>query len=353
MSQKLTKLTICALLFSFNARATTFYVENTKELKAALDNVNRLSSTENAEIILAKGVYKNASNLLINHNKTKIRSESGNANDVILSGKGMQKRDEVEVIFSINANHVSISGLTLKNVSNHLIQIRAENSASYFSLKNCILTDSYEQLVKVSGNQRNGYSDFGVVQNNRFEYSKGIGPNFYIGGIDAHRARSWLVKDNVFLNIASPALREAEHAIHFWKSSVNNQVISNLIIDSDRGIGFGLGEHQNYSNGGIISNNTIIQRNNSHKFNDVGISIENSKGIIISDNTIFMDSNYPNAIEYRFGGTTSITISGNVTNKAIISRDGASANLSNNTTGSIYSRFYDNIRDSLNRWFKN
>ena len=134
---------------------------------------------------------------------------------------------------------------------------------------------------------------------------------------------------------------------------MNNQVISNLIIDSDRGIGFGLGEHQNYSNGGIISNNTIIQRNNSHKFNDVGISIENSKGIIISDNTIFMDSNYPNAIEYRFGGTTSITISGNVTNKAIISRDGASANLSNNTTGSIYSRFYDNIRDSLNRWFKN
>lgn len=50
----------------------------------------------------------------------------------------------------------------------------------------------------------------------------------------------------------------------------------------------------------------------------------------IVNNSVFIEGNYPNAIEYRFAATKNVMIKDNVTNRSIASRDGAQAELSGN-----------------------
>jgi len=154
-----------------------------------------------------------------------------------------------------------------------------------------------------------------------------VGPQFYIGGLDIHEGSNWIVNDNVFKNIASPSGSLAEHAVHFWDFSANNSVERNIIINCDRGIGFGLGTSPNI--GGINRNNTLYN-DGSGLFNDVGISLETSPGTKVYNNTIYID--YPNAIEYRYTSTNNVEITNNLCNKLITSRNGDQATLTTNLT---------------------
>jgi len=106
----------------------------------------------------------------------------------------------------------------------------------------------------------------------------------------------------IFLACLSCYSYSAEHAIHFWTSSQGTVVEQNLIINCDRGIGFGLDTSPHL--GGIIRNN-MIYHSGSGEFPDAGIGIESSSDTWIYNNTIIMNhSRYNNAIEYRFTGTT-------------------------------------------------
>ncbi len=75
--------------------------------------------------------------------------------------------------------------------------------------------------------------------------------------------------------------------------------------------------------------------------NDVGIGLEDADNIEIYHNTIYFDSSYPNAIEYRYSGSNGITIINNLTNKAITSRDGGSATVADNVTRAEEAWFTD------------
>ena len=167
--------------------------------------------------------------------------------------------------------------------------------------------------------------DSAVIQCSLFEYTDGIGPQWYIGGLDIHKGVDWIVRDNVFMNIKSPSQAVAEHAVHFWNNSSENTVERNLIINCDRGIGFGLGSSSN--TGGIIRNN-MIYNDGFALFADVGIGLETSPNTRVYNNSIFIE--YPNAIEYRFEETNNVEIVNNLSNQAIKSRNGGSANLSTN-----------------------
>ncbi|WP_052010294.1 MULTISPECIES: right-handed parallel beta-helix repeat-containing protein [unclassified Alteromonas] len=282
------------------------------------------------EIILGPGIYHLSRRILFQRNNISLVGKNG-PQQTILIGKGMKKSRYPEVLMDIMASHITIGGITLKNSGNHLIQVRAENNADFFRLSNSILQDSYEQMLKISGDKSAGhYSENGIVEHCVFEYTAGIGPQFYIGGIDAHRSIGWQIRNNIFRNIASPSSHIAEHAIHFWQDSGDTHVIGNTIINSDRGIGFGLGksEPQHYS--GLIEENTIVHTDMSHPFADVGIALESSEGAIIQNNTILLYSGYPNAIEYRFASTQNVLIRNNKVNKRIKKRDGATALLKAN-----------------------
>jgi hypothetical protein len=301
--------------------------------------------------VLADGRYKINQRLSFTGSHINLKSMSGDPTLVILSGQGMKKSPSAEILIDISGSNISLSGFTLEQSANHLIQVRAEKNADNFSLSNCILRDSYEQLLKVSSSPSSkAFANNGNIKNCLFEYSANMGPQYYIGGIDAHSSRNWTIVGNTFKNIASPSQHVAEHAIHFWRKSANITVLNNTIENCDRGIGFGLGDDiNNQTDGGLITNNRISNSNPLHQFADAGIILEASPNIEISSNKVLMEGNYPNAIEYRFTATKNIVIKGNVTNKSIVSRDGGQAELSGNQQANVFGRVKQKLKYLIDR----
>ncbi|MDX1477049.1 MAG: right-handed parallel beta-helix repeat-containing protein [Saprospiraceae bacterium] len=285
-------------------------------------------------ILIANGTYQVASTAwypYITASDIVIRSLSGNRDSVILTGTGMADVSPgTEIGIYAVGDNITIADLTIKEVGNHGVAVTGEN----LFVHNVRIQDTYEQMIK--GNASNGGADSGRVQCSLFEYTAGIGPQWYIGGLDIHNGDDWIVRDNVFKDIESPSAAVAEHAIHFWNSSSNNLVERNVIINCDRGIGFGLGSSPN--DGGLIRNN-MIYNDGTGVFDDVGIGLETSPNTKVYNNTIFIA--YPNAIEYRFPATTNVEITNNLTNKLIKSRDGGTAILITNYTSAADSLFVD------------
>ncbi len=304
---------------------TVVNVSTAAQFRQAINQAN--SSGGNVTILLADGVYQVAdasSYPYVTASNIVIRSQSGNRDAVILEGDGMvSQASTVNGIFFTGDNS-TIADLTIRNVGNHGVQVIGD----YLYIHNVRFVDIYEQMVK--GASSGDGSDNGRIQCSLFEYTAGIGPNWYIGGIDVHEGDNWIIRDNVFRDIASPHTSTAEHAVHFWRTGSNITVERNEIVNCDRGVGFGLGDDPaNGITGGIIRNNTIYNEG-VDPFNDVGIGLEYAPDIKVYNNTIHIQ--YQNAIEYRWAGTTNVDIANNLTNQQIRSRNGGVANVYSNYT---------------------
>ncbi|WP_020408139.1 right-handed parallel beta-helix repeat-containing protein [Hahella ganghwensis] len=305
---------------------STIVVKDSKDLINTIALANNLGYTT---VLLKDGIYRIKKTLVITGDHISIASYSGDRTKVILRGNGMRGSKKVENLIRVSGKYFSLDGVTLEQAGNHLLQIAGEKDADFPSIRNCILRDSYEQLLKVSYNRKTRIaSDFGVIENSLFEYSAGIGPQYYIGGIDVHGGQGWIVRNNVFKDIASPSKHIAEHAIHFWNRTRDTLVEGNVIIDSDRGIGFGLINRPN--EGGIIRNNVIYHSDNDDPYADAAIIVEESPNTVIEGNRIYQAHSYPNAIEYRFEETTNVVIRNNISNKKIERRDGANGQVGGN-----------------------
>lgn len=314
-------LHLVVLLFFPACSKPTLSISTVDELQSAIDNAEPGDT-----IFLQDGTYKISSTswaLQITTNNLTIRSKSGNRDAVIIEGLGMNGRPHHG--FFVRADDTTIADLTIRNVRNHCVQTAP--GVDRLHLQNCVLRDAGEQIVKVVTDAQKDPAEGGIIEGCLFEYSAGVGPRYYIGGIDVHNGKDWIVRDNVFKFIRSPEARIAEHAIHFWSSSENTLVERNRIINCDRGIGFGMGDRGHI--GGIIRNN-LIYHDGSPGFNDVGISLESSPDSQILDNEIYLNHDYPNAIECRFPASKNVLISNNTTNKPIQLRDGAKAVLHDN-----------------------
>lgn len=276
----------------FAETETVHLVSTVEELRNAVSTANE-SSTKDM-IILTEGTYIIDEMMHITSDYLTIKSETGDYNDVTIKGQGMY--GSVSHIFLVSSSDFTVSGLNLGQVSNHVIQVQGEKGASNFSALNCRFYDAFEQLLKVSKGSEDGMtSSNGLVDGCLFEYTKGIGPQYYIGGVDAHRATNWIIRNNTFEDIKSPEDSLAEHAIHFWSGSSGTLVENNKIVDCDRGIGFGLGT-STHEGGNIRYNYVYTTR-------DVGIGLENASNVTVHGNTVYT-KNYTNSIEYRFEGTS-------------------------------------------------
>jgi Right handed beta helix region len=306
--------------------AIRFVVSNVAGLEEALQEVNR--KKRGGTIFLANGTYKISRTLEVLSPHLTIRSLSGHRDLVILQGDERFPTNAIGNLINVSAPYFSLLSLTLQRAGNHLIQIRGENRADYVRVIDCILRDSWQQLFKITKGSAGQQSSFGVIEQCDFHYTAGIGPQLYIGGVDAHGASHWIIRRNEFRNIASPSSRVAQHAIHFWADSSENLVEQNLIIDCDRGIGFGLRGQP--AKGGIIRNNVIFHASNSHPAADVGISLEECSGAKVLHNTVFQEHRYPSNIEIRFHSAATNLIANNLTNGKIHLKSNGNAELVSN-----------------------
>ena len=328
-------MVFAALWVSLPAPVGAIVVHNVTELS---DAVYQAHHGGDKTILIDSGTYALSYMLVVTTDDVSVNSVSGDRDSVVIKGNGMT--GGITHVFNVAADNFSVQNVTLRDVSQHAVQFHPGVQSPL--IRNVHILDAGEQLVKIAydSNQPDLTADDGIMENCLLEYSAGIGPQWYIGGIDAHNARNWIVRDNVFKYIRSPSLALAEHAVHFWSDSRNTLVERNLIINCDRGIGFGLGDRGH--EGGIIRNNMIYHdENNSTGFADVGIGLESAADVQVYNNTIYQEHSYPNAIEYRFAATTGVVIANNLTNKLIRQRDGGQATLSNNITNAQVDWFQD------------
>jgi len=306
----------------------TVTVSSMTELQNACNDANQGG---NLTILIEDGTYLLSNMLYITADNVTFRGKSGNRDSVTLRGNGMN--GSVSHVFLVAGKNFTVADLTLGWIFYHGVQVQGEKDADGFLAHNVRFVDTNEQMLKVSGSTSTGLTgDYGIVECCLFEYTAGIGPQYYIGGVDCHLGSNWIVRNNVFKHIRSPEANLAEHAIHFWNSSVNTLVENNVIINCDRGIGFGLGSSPHI--GGTIRNNMV------HTTRDVGIGLESASDVSVYHNTVFTE-NYFNSIEYRFSATSGGEIANNLTNEAISSRNGGTADVHHNYTSATADFFID------------
>jgi hypothetical protein len=315
--------------------------------------VSAVNNTQNGgdrTILIADGDYLlNGNYLRIAVNNVSVRSQSGNREKVVLDGNY-----QTTEIFQIVASNVTIADLTLKRAYDHPIHVMAtsSNDVEDTLISNVHIVDPGQQAIKINPDAgRSHFVNNGRITGTLIELTAAgrtkvwdRNGSCYTGGIDAHQADSWVVEDNEIRGFwCSDGL--SEHGVHFWSNSSNTLVQRNLIVDCDRGIGFGLGSSGH--SGGIIRNN-MIYHGQDHGVSDVGIGLESATGAQVYNNTIFHEHSYPNAIEYRFAESSNLIIVNNLTNRTITSRDGGSAALiSNNVNGAAAVWFTDAVNGDL------
>lgn len=327
------------------AQGETIIVSTMAELQNAITTANSLGG--NTTILVQDGTYTLSNTLNVNTPNVTIAGQSGDRTKVIIQGDAMNADARIKNLIRVAAKNFTISDLTLQKSGWHLLQIAGETDADNTVVRNIIFRDAYEQMLKgsIDQNNYNNTADNGLIENSLFEYTAGIGPQYYIGGIDIHGGKNWIVKNNVFRSIISPSQTVAEHAIHFWNQAAGMVVEKNTIINCDRAIGFGLDGRG--ASGGIIRNNMIYHAAHTGQFADVSIYLVESPGTQIYNNTIFMENSYPQSIEYRFMSTSNVLIVNNLTNKPIIARDGATGTVSSNVTNASSSWFVNPTQGNL------
>jgi hypothetical protein len=127
-----------------------------------------------------------------------------------------------------------------------------------------------------------------------------------------------------------------------WNGSSDTTVNGNTFINNQRDIFLGLDPNKPADSSpdharGLVANNFIYKTASIKP--DAAIGVFDSPQTRIYHNTVLMNGGYPNAIEYRFSGTTGVEIRNNLSDARIVSRDSASASVSSNVTNANPSIF--------------
>ena len=309
-------------------------------------------------IRLSDGLYSLPQTLVIRTPGVTLRSKSGNRGGVILDG-----RYAVGDVLLLQRSDITVADLTVMRSYWHLVHVAPDlGSSTGTTLHNLRAVDGGEQFIKVnpSGDR---YADNGVLRCSSLEMTD-VGRTYvrnscYTGGIDLHQARGWQIYANSFSGFwCGSGL--SEHAIHAWNGSRDTLVNGNIIVNSARGIGFGLGSSvigRTYADspcaglpnvghyGGAITNNFVVA-NDAGLFNssagfDTGIGLEQSCETNVLHNTVVATAApRSSSIEWRFANSVA-TIANNLVTHTLRERDGGRAAVAGNITSAPTSLFVD------------
>lgn len=326
---------------------TMYRVGTATALINAVDTVNALGVP--ATILVSNGTYViNALALPITCDHVIIRSLSGDRDAVVIRGPDEGESASLAHVFWVGADNVILADMTFGWCRYHGIQAQGQEpyNVSGLWVHNCRIVNCNEQFIKGTSadGDPEGVTD-SLVEYCFFEFTNRWAYQFYTGGIDAHKAVNWTVRDNRFEYIRAPD-GYAEHAIHFWKRNTSREqnitIERNIIINCDRGIGFGLSDFSGGFDGGTSTiRNNFIYNNGDGPNTDVGIGLEYANNVSVDNNTVYVP--YWAPIEYRFPGSSNLIFRNNLVNGSITARDGAPAATESGNIESVQTRWFRSL----------
>jgi len=166
MSKRGTRLVYLCVLLATSlclpgvASGTIWNVSNVSQLNSAV-----VGAGMNDEIVIASGTYNLNMYLNLNDVGLTIRGATGNRDDVILVGGGMNTQGINEGLM-VNVDNITIRDLTLKSFYYNAIHIRGENDADNALISNVRTWNIGERHVKGSGGGGPGaVSDNVIIEN--------------------------------------------------------------------------------------------------------------------------------------------------------------------------------------------
>ncbi len=307
--------------------------------------VRRLES--GTTILIAPGKYRLTSTVHIRGGveRVSLRGATGRPQDVELIGPGMRlkagRKNVPHGVMVSDAKDVLIADLTIRDVYYHPITLQGPAGCQRPRVYNCRLIDAGEQFVKA-----NPGVDGGIVEYTVMAYTRTCRDD-YTNGVDVHKGKGWIIRHCLFRNIRAPkGGKLAGPAVLMWRGCRDTICESNLFLNCERGIAYGLSNSAALDHRGGIIRNNIFHRSKGQT-GDAGIMVFNSPGTRVLHNTVVLSGTYPNAIEYRFARTTGVEISRNLTDAAISKRNGASGVVRDNLTRLSAAWFVDFARGDL------
>jgi hypothetical protein len=317
-------------------------VSTEAQLQSAVANL-----TSGTTVMIAPGIYHLSQSLFIkgSFSDVVIRGSSNHRDDTVIEGLGVTNSGiEYGMWVGGNLQRLTIANLTIREVYTHPLIFNSLNGAMPQSprIYNVHLINGGQQLMKVNPGDGNAGSNDGVIEYSLFEYSP-MSRDWYANAIQVLAGANWIIRNNL---IRPPSGAQAGPAVLSWFGATNTTVEGNTFINCQREISLGLIDRNatssppaTYDNTGGIIRNNFIYRDASVEGGDVAIGVFDSPNTKVLNNTIYIAGSYPNAVEYRFPQSTGVLIVNNLTNKAITSREGATATVTNNHTAATLSMF--------------
>ena len=330
---------------------TIVEVTTVAQLQQAVNN-----ALPNTTIRLATGTYNlDGVYLRLDVPGVTLRSASGKREDVVLDGNYITTE-----IVQVVASDVTIADLTLREALYHPIHVMstADRDTLNTLIYNVHIIDPGQQAIKINPVPGGHYTDNGLIACSRIELTDAgrqqvweINDSCYTGGVDAHQARDWVVRDNVIEGFWC-AQGLSEHAIHFWRACRDTLIERNWLLDNARGVGLGMaeeGQARTYADnpcpaaggayvdhyGGLVRNNMIFAARaalfESEYGFDCGICLWQACGAWVGHNTVVSTQPPFSGIEWRFE-RTDVDLVNNLLSHNLRDRGGAarrSGNLEN------------------------
>ena len=287
-----------------------------------------------------------------------LRSESGDPEAVVIDGNYATTE-----IVTVAASDVTIAEVTLQRAYTHPIHVTSSELGDTVGtlIYRVRLIDPREQAIKINPHSDSGvYPDGGEIACSLMLLTDEGRPNVnptsggcYTGGVDAHQARDWIIRDNRIEGFwCGNGL--SEHAIHLWNGCRDPIVERNVLVNNARGVGFGLvtsGDARTYDDdpcpeagaayvdhyGGVVRNNFVFADRaelfSSGAGYDCGICLWSACAARVFHNTLVSTEDHISSIEWRFAASQGIEIANNLATDSLWEREEASAELAGNLEG--------------------
>ena len=277
----------------------TWRVSTTEQLYAAIEGCS-----PGDHIVIAPGEYQITRSLYLTKANVVVRGRTGRPEQVVLRGKGMNKRNGAQSCFWTAADGIQLRDFTIRDFWQYGVVLSGREPARVLPdrlvLSNLRIQDCGTRHIK--GVYSKDYSEGVLIekvhcsQTQKLKRRPGhpVDPDNYIGGIDCMKTKDWIIRDCRFEDIRG-ATGGGRGAIFMWIGSVNPLIERNVIVNCGAAICLGNGHNPEgvyHVSGGIVRNNFVY-----HASSWRAVELGYTRDVKFVHNTLYADSAEARAID--------------------------------------------------------